>query len=567
LDFKNEFNSWLNYKKLDNKTLDELNEIKNDSSQIEDRFYKHLEFGTGGLRGVMGAGTNRMNIYTVRRVTQGIAKYLNSQKNKNSVVIAYDSRINSKEFAKEISRVLAGNDIFVYLFDKVKATPELSFAVRYLKSDCGIMITASHNRPIYNGYKVYSDLGIQLSPIVANKVTKVINSLDMFKDIKLADISSNLIKEIGNEIDEEYYLKVLEQRINRNLIREHGKNLVIMYTPLHGVGFEAVNQVMFRSGFSNFHVVESQKVPDGKFPTVDYPNPEDKACFKLAIESAKEIDADLIIANDPDADRIGVAVKNKKNDYEFLTGNQVGILLCNYIITQKKALKVMPNKSFVVSTIVTTRMVSEICRRHNIDYYDTYTGFKHICSKIDELELQKRNFIFGFEESYGYLVGTYARDKDGIVGSILISEMALYYQQKNKNLIEILDELYNEYGFFMEDQLSIVREGVAGSGQIQRIMSDLRNKDTDKFGNYEISVIRDYLEQKSQNVKTGEISKIDMPADNVLYFEMSDKTELAVRPSGTEPKIKFYLFTKSNCKEKSRENLSNLKDEINTNLS
>lgn len=567
LDFMKEYQKWIDFDSLERDFKSELESVKNDKAKIQDMFYKHLDFGTGGLRGIMGAGINRMNVYTVRRVTQGIAEYLNQKPEgrKKLAVIAYDSRNMSKKFAEETAKVFAGHGISVCIFDDVRSTPELSFTIKYLEANCGVIITASHNPPMYNGYKVYNSNGAQLSPEASKKVLEFINNdnLDIFIDIISVDSMSNsLIEVIGSEIDEKYYEALSKYQIQKDLTQNNGQDLSIVYTPLHGVGYKAVKTVMDRAGFTNFYVVESQKDPDGNFPTVSYPNPEDKACFKLALELAEQKNADLIIANDPDADRLGIAIRNN-NKFEFLSGNQVGILLCNYLISQMIQQNSMPENSFVVSTVVTTRMVNEICKLNNVEYYDTYTGFKNICGKSTQLEEIGKHFIFGFEESYGYLTGNHACDKDGIQSALLISQMVLYYKKNhNQNLIQVLENLYSEYGYYYEDQLCITKEGISGADEINKIMELLRNSRIENFGDFKVEFFRDYLKSEIINTSSGEKFKIDMPAENLLYFELSHGLEFAVRPSGTEPKIKFYLFSKSDSLEKSKDLSLRLKNSL-----
>ncbi|HAL63598.1 MAG TPA: phosphoglucomutase [Clostridiales bacterium] len=518
MDYFEIYEKWL--KNADKETVDEIKSI--DANEIEDRFYKDLEFGTGGLRGLMGAGSNRMNKYTVRRATQGLADELSEgEKGESSVVIAYDSRNNSKEFATEAYKVLCGNGIKAYLFDSLRPTPELSFAVRYLNCKRGIVITASHNPKEYNGYKVYGEDGGQILPEKAERITEHINKLDMFSDIKIDNKPS--IRFVGTEIDDAYISAVKQQAI----LVDVPEGFKVIYTPLHGSGNKPVTRILKEIGVNNLFIVPEQEAPDGNFPTVVSPNPENSEAFEIAIKYAIKQKADLILGTDPDSDRIGVAVRtNKDGEYKTLTGNQTGILLCNYILQSLPKEKYENSRLAIVKTIVTTEMVRSIANDFGVETVDVLTGFKYIGGKIKEFEKRgDREFVFGLEESYGYLKGTYARDKDAVVAAMLITELAAELWKQGKTLYDELEELFSKYGYYRESLYSLSLEGIEGMKKIQAIM--------------------DYFRSGSLNV--GHTQKIDylhdetgLPKSDVIKFFLEDAW-FAVRPSGTEPKIKFYF--------------------------
>ena len=518
------YNEWLT--KADNNTVNELKTISDD--EIEDRFYCDIEFGTGGLRGIMGAGTNRMNKYTVGKATQGLCNYIKSNGPKcmeRGVVIAYDSRNNSKEFAEHTGRILSSNGIKAYIFDSLHPTPMLSFAVRYLNCFAGVVITASHNPKEYNGYKIYGEDGGQLPVEAANMIFEFITKVDIFDVV--VDLNAQL-NVLDSDVDEAYYKAVMQQSINHNINKEC---LKIVYTPLHGSGNIPVREILKRTGFENTTVVKNQEQPDGNFPTVKTPNPENKECFTEAINMAEKIGGDIIIGTDPDCDRVGVAIRTKKGTYETITCNQVGALLTDYMLDEN-----ISTKDAVVSTIVSSRLIKEICKKKGASYFDVLTGFKFIGEKIHEFELaQNYNFIFGAEESYGYLAGTYARDKDGVVASMLICEMAAYYKNMGKTLIDRLNELYSEYGYHYEQLITVDLEGIQGQKKIAEIMKKIRMCDG---LNYKISGIVDYL----NGIDT-------LPKSDVVQVIFDDESSMIVRPSGTEPKIKFYIHTKGNRKD------------------
>jgi phosphoglucomutase len=537
---------------FDEEIKKELESIKDNPGEIEERFYRDLEFGTGGLRGIIGAGTNRINKYTVRKASQGLAAYL-LEKDGNAVgkgvVIAYDSRFRSAEFALEASKVLAGNGIKVYLFDELRPTPELSFAVRQLGACGGIVITASHNPKEYNGYKVYGEDGAQMSLDGTNGVYECIEAI---KDITcIRHISeeeakkSGLLKIIGKETDDEYISRLKTLSVNPETVKKKRNELSIVYTPLNGTGNKPVRRILNECGFSRLFVVKEQELPDPDFSSVKSPNPENRSTLELAMKLAEEKNANLIIATDPDCDRLGVGVRNSGGEYSVLTGNQVGCLLLEYIITQKKAHGGMPQKPFAVTTIVSSKMARDICAEHNIELVEVLTGFKFIGEKISVLdEYGDKNFLFGFEESIGYLAGTYSRDKDAVVASMLVSEMAAWYLERNMSLYEGLEELYQKYGYHMENVVSHGFEGKAGAEKMEDIMKRLREGRVVVFGKYNAVIAYDYLRSEKYDVVKGITEPVKLPASNVLYYEMEDGSWFCMRPSGTEPKIKIYFGVK-----------------------
>ena len=548
MDYLKEYGHWL--ENLNTEEKKELEKIKNNDAEIKDRFYKALEFGTAGLRGVIGMGLNRMNVYVVGQATQGLANQLiktNPGRNDLKVTIAYDSRHKSDEFAKTAACVLAANGIKALIFSELKPVPELSFSVRYKKADAGIAVTASHNPAKYNGYKVYGNDGAQLGPELASIVLDEIEKTDIFNGVKKCDfydaVKSGMIEIMGDEVEEAYLDRVQEQCINPELIKEKGESLKFVYTPFHGTGNKPVRKILDRVGFKNVLVVKEQELPDGDFPTVKSPNPENKEGFKIAIELAKKNSADLIIGTDPDADRVGILVKDKTGEYINLTGNQTGVLLCEYILSMRKELGTLPKDGFVVKTIVTTNIIKKICDSYGIEMKEVLTGFKFIGEKIKEAEESgKGTYVFGFEESYGYLAGTYARDKDAVVASMLIAEMALYYQEKGLSLYDQLLNIYKKYGYYKEEVVSVTMEGIEGLDKIKSIMDNIRKNPPTIFGGKNVLAVRDYKTSVRTDVKTGETEKITLPESNVIYLELEDGNNFIIRPSGTEPKIKLYCL-------------------------
>ena len=541
--YQNIYKEWLNNDYFDQETKNELLKIQNDEKEIEDRFYKNLEFGTGGLRGVIGAGTNRINKYTVRRATFGLANYILEKcgeegKNKG-VVIAYDSRYKSEEFCIEAAKTLAACGIKTYIFDSLRPTPQLSFAVRHLGCVAGIVITASHNPPEYNGYKVYWTDGGQVCPDIAKEIITEVNKIEDYSTIPTTDSNSELIITLDETVDRAFCDAVKEQVINQELINKVGKDLKIIFTPIHGTGNLPIRRVLSEVGFENVSVVKEQEMPDSNFSTVAYPNPEEKEVFDIAIEMAKKDGADIIIGTDPDCDRVGVVVKDNDGEYIVLNGNQVGSLLVDYVMSNKvEEIKEMHNP-MIVKTIVTSELGAEIAKSYNVGCVDTLTGFKFIGEKIHQYEEDNSaTFIMGYEESYGYLVGTHARDKDGVVSALLISEMAAYYYDKGMTLYEGLQEVYKKYGYYREELQSITLKGIDGMEQIKYIMNTFRTSNIEEIAGIKVAELKDY----SKGIDS-------LPKSDVLKFILEDNSWIAVRPSGTEPKIKFYYGCNGSDKE------------------
>ncbi len=569
MNYLKEYEHWFN--NVDQTEKAELESIKNNISEIEERFYQPLEFGTAGLRGIIGLGTNRMNKYVVAQATQGLANQLiktNPSGSSLSVTIAYDSRHKSDEFAKTAACVLAANGIKAFIFSELKPVPELSFSIRHKKATAGIAVTASHNPAKYNGFKVYGNDGAQLNPALAAIVLEEIRKTDIFKDVKICSfedgLKNGLIEIMGDEVEDAYLDCVQKQCINPKLIQEKGENLKFVYTPFHGSGNKPVRKILNRVGFKNVFVVKEQELPDGDFPTVESPNPENKEGFTLAIELAKKNNADLIIGTDPDADRCGIIVKNQSGEYVCLTGNQTGILLTEYILSMRKELGTLPADGFVVKTIVTTNIVQKICAFYGIEMKEVLTGFKFIGEKIKEAEESKKGqYVFGFEESYGYLAGTYARDKDAVVASMLIAEMALFYHEKGLSLYDQLQKIYEKYGFYKENVVSVTMEGIEGLDKIKNIMEALRKNPPTILAGKKVLAIRDYQSSLRTCLKDGKTDKIELPVSNVLYFELEDDNIFVVRPSGTEPKIKLYCLLCANSEKAADALLLSIKEDIN----
>lgn len=545
MDFRQGYNRWLNEEKVDEVLKQELQAIDNEK-EIEDRFYKNLEFGTGGLRGKIAAGNNRMNVYTIGKATQGLATYLLKYKSEPSVAIAYDSRNMSKEFADQAASVLTANGVKVFLYPSLRPTPMLSFTVRHLETDAGIVITASHNPKEYNGYKVYGNDGGQITDEAAKEILGYIDATDIFEDVQVMDLEEaekeGKLEYITEAVDRAYYQKVETLCIRKELIKEKAHELKIIYTPIHGSGNIPVRTMLNQLGFTNVSVVKEQELPDGNFPTAPYPNPEDKKVFELAIEMAKETAPDLIFGTDPDCDRIGVVVKESADSYKVLTGNQVGILLSDYILNARKEMNILSDKDTIVKTIVTSDMVKPISAHYGTQVMDVLTGFKYIGEKIKEfLETSSNHFVFGYEESYGYLSGEFVRDKDAVIASVLIAEMALYYRTKGKNLYEALEDLFKQYGYYLEDLVSIQMEGKDGQEKIQDIISRLRENAPQEVGGIKVVRVEDYKLSKAYNVLEGAQEDILLPTSNVMKFILEDGSWFVVRPSGTEPKMKIYV--------------------------
>lgn len=568
MNYKNSYQFWLENSYFDENTRSELLAIKDNEKEIEDRFYRDLEFGTGGMRGVIGAGTNRMNRYTVRKAAQGLANFVKKQEAADrGVAIAYDSRHFSSEFALETALVLANNHIKAYLFDDLRPTPELSFAVRHLGCSAGVVITASHNPKEYNGFKAYSSDGCQLPPKESDEVIKEVNAITDLTSVLPMNrdeaLQKGLLVMIGQDVDNAYIEAVKKACVNPELSRNFGKDAKIIYTPLHGAGNKPVRRILAEIGFEKVLVVPEQERPDPDFSTVKYPNPEEKAAFEIAIKMAGKENVDMIIATDPDADRVGVVVKDACGDYITLTGNQTGCLLLEYILSQKQMRQELPADGFVVKTIVSSDLARKITKNYGVELVNVLTGFKFIGEQIrllDDTGLKK--YIFGFEESYGYLAGTHARDKDAVVASMLIAEMYAWYKSRGMNLYDGLLEVFNKYGYVKEGIDSFTLKGKDGLEKISAAMETLRHNKPGNFGNAEVAIISDYENSLCTNLKTGEKSILDLPKSNVLYYELVSGDWFCIRPSGTEPKIKIYYGVSSGSLEDAENELSNLKKEV-----
>lgn len=548
MDYKKMYEEWLANPYFDEATKKELESIKGDENEIRERFYTELEFGTAGLRGIIGAGINRMNVYTVRKATQGLANYINKQgQAAKGVAIAYDSRRMSPEFADVAALCLAANGIKAYVFESLRPTPELSYAVRKLSCIAGINITASHNPPEYNGYKVYWEDGAQITPPHDSGIMAEVKGITDFAVCKTMDKAEaqakGLYEVIGAAIDDAYMEELKKQVIHWDSIKEVGKDIKIVYTPLHGTGNIPARRVLKEIGFENVYVVPQQELPDGEFPTVSYPNPEAKEAFKLALDLAKEKDADLVLATDPDADRLGVYVKDTRSgEYICLTGNMSGCLLADYEISQRKeADGGLPADGALIKTIVTSNMADAIAKYYGVNLIEVLTGFKFIGQQILGFETKGTGtYLFGFEESYGCLIGTHARDKDAIVATMALCEAAAYYKTQGKTLWDAMIDMYERYGYYKDNVVSIEKKGMEGLAEIKRIMDTLREKMPESFGSYKVISTRDYQKDIVKDLATGEEKPTGLPKSNVLYFDMTDNVWLCVRPSGTEPKIKLY---------------------------
>lgn len=568
MSYKEVYRSWIENSYYDKNTREELLAIKDNEKEIEDRFYRELEFGTGGMRGVIGAGTNRMNKYTIRKAAQGLANYLEKQGIADKgVAIAYDSRHCSDEFAMETALVMASNNIKAYLFDELRPTPELSFAVRYLGCAAGVVITASHNPKEYNGFKAYGSDGCQLPPKESDEVIKEVASISDLSCIRCINreeaLEKGLIEIIGKEIDDAYIAELKKVCINPGIPAKIGSSTKIIYTPLHGTGNKPVRRILKEIGFEQVLVVEEQEKPDPDFSTVKYPNPEEKAVFNIAIEMAEKENVDLIIGTDPDADRVGVVVRNTEGEYITLTGNQTGCLLMEYILSQKKQAGVLPDNAFVIKTIVSSDLARKIAQRYGVEIIDVLTGFKFIGEQIrllDDTGIKK--FIFGFEESYGYLAGTHARDKDAVVASMLIAEVYAWYKSRGMSLYQGLLELFERYGYVKEGIDSFTLKGKEGLEKIESAMVTLRNMEISKIGTRDIEIISDYERQEKVFLKTKERFLIDLPKSNVLHYTLDSGIWFCIRPSGTEPKIKIYYGVSSSSLENADKELELLKRDV-----
>ena len=551
MDYKEVYEQWIANPYFDEATKEELKSIAEDENEIKERFYMDLEFGTAGLRGIIGAGTNRMNIYVVRRATQGLANYIAKvDKKSQGVAIAYDSRHMSPEFAQEAALCLAANGIKAYIFETLRPTPELSFAVRHLGCVAGINVTASHNPPEYNGYKVYWEDGAQITPPHDSGIMGEVKAISDWNTVKTMDKAeaekAGLFEVIGKEVDDAYMAELKKQVIHMDAIQAEGKNLKIVYTPLHGTGNIPARRILKELGFENVYFVKEQELPDGDFPTVSYPNPEAAEAFELGLKLAKEVDADLVLATDPDADRLGVRVKDKNGEYHDLTGNMSGCLLANYEISQRKAVNgSLPEDGALIKTIVTTNLADAIAKGYGVKLIEVLTGFKFIGQQILGFEKSgKGSYLFGFEESYGCLIGTYARDKDAIVATMALCEAAAYYKTQGKTLWDAMIEMYEQFGYYKDDIKAVTMKGIEGLQKIQDIMNSLRQNPPAEFAGHKVVAVRDYKADTIKNLETGEVTPTGLPNSNVLYYELTNDAWVCVRPSGTEPKVKFYYGVK-----------------------
>ncbi|MED3857573.1 phospho-sugar mutase [Priestia megaterium] len=563
MNWKTQLDKWLTFNALDAELKEELLIMKEDDKYAEDAFYKNLEFGTGGMRGELGPGTNRLNVYMVRKATEGLACYIEEsgeEAKKKGVVVAYDSRHKSPEFALEVAKVLGQHGIKTYVFDELRPTPELSYAVRYLNAFAGIVITASHNPPQYNGYKVYGEDGGQLPPAAADKIITHMNCVENELSISVKEkqelLAEGLLTYIGAEVDAAYTEALKTIQLNRKLVEEAGNELKIVFTPLHGSGNKPVREGLKAFGFTNVTVVKEQEHPDPDFSTVQSPNPEEHAAFELAIRYGKEIDADLLMATDPDADRLGAAVKDSSGEYIVLTGNQLGALMLHYLLTQKKEQGVLPENGAVVKTIVTSEIGRAIASSFGLKTFDTLTGFKFIGEKINEFERSgDYQFQFGYEESYGYLIGDFVRDKDAVQSAVFSAEVAAYYRAQGKSLYEGLLEIFSKYGYYKESLRSITLKGKDGAEQIQKLVDAFRVNPVKELGEIAVTCIEDYQSGERMHIKEDKVESMPFPVSNVLKYHFEDGTWFTIRPSGTEPKAKFYFGVKKESLNQSEKHL------------
>lgn len=564
MDYREAYNQWVSNMYFDETTRTELTSIENNEKEIEDRFYRDLEFGTAGLRGKLGAGTNRMNIYIISRATQGLADYIKSQDKEymnRGVAIAYDCRHFSKEFAMRAALVLAANDIKAYLFESLRPTPLLSFTVRHLNTASGIVVTASHNPKEYNGYKVYWEDGAQIGQDLADAITENILNIKNFEDIKVMDekeaLNSGLLNMIGSDLDDIYVSKVKSLALRENI----DKDIKVIYTPLNGTGNILVRRVLKERGFTNISVVPEQENPDPNFTTAPFPNPEDTRAFEYAEKLGQKLGAELLIATDPDCDRLARMVRNKEGKYISFNGNQTGAILVKYIVESRKELGKLPSNGFIVKSIVTGNLGKVIAEKYGVKTFESLTGFKNICGKANELEnTGNYNFVFGYEESIGYVTGDFVKDKDGVISSMMLCEAAAYYKKQGKSLIDILEETYEEFGYYREAQISLVLEGIEGSKRINRMMEIYRIEYPTEIKDTSVVEYTDYKLRKDINLVTGEELPVDIPTSNVLKFTLADGSWYSVRPSGTEPKIKLYLYSRGESKKEAEDQIVAMKE-------
>ena len=570
MNWKQEFSRWLSYAELDAELKEQLENMKQDEKKIEDSFYKNLEFGTGGMRGELGAGTNRLNVYTVRKATQGLAKFiekLGEEAKKRGVVVAYDSRHKSPEFAMEVAATLGAHGITTYVFESLRPTPVLSFAVRHLHTVSGIVLTASHNPPEYNGYKVYGEDGGQLPPKEADELISYVNAVEDELTVEVADVeqlkADGLLHIIGQEVDDAYAAELNNVIINKEMVQKVGKDLKIVFTPLHGTSNISVRRGLKEVGFTDVTVVKEQELPDPNFSTVKSPNPEEHAAFEYAIRDGEKIGADVLIATDPDADRLGVAVRNHDGEFQVLTGNQTGALMLDYLLSQKKENGTLPENGVVLKTIVTSEIGRTIAKAYGLDTVDTLTGFKFIGEKIKQYEESGQyEFQFGYEESYGYLIRPFCRDKDAVQSVLFACEVAAYYKSQGKTLYDGLLEVFEKYGFFREDLVSLTLKGKDGAEQIQEMMATFRENPPKEVAGLTVVAVEDYKASIITSLQDGHKEEIHLPKSNVLKYQLEDGSWFCLRPSGTEPKIKFYFGVQDNSLQNSEQKLLTIKEDI-----
>ncbi|MCR6785087.1 MULTISPECIES: phospho-sugar mutase [Bacillus cereus group] len=570
MNWKQEFSRWLSYAQLDAELKEQLENMKQDEKKIEDSFYKNLEFGTGGMRGELGAGTNRLNVYTVRKATKGLASFiekLGEEAKKRGVVVAYDSRHKSPEFAMEVAATLGARGITTYVFESLRPTPVLSFAVRHLHTVSGIVLTASHNPPEYNGYKVYGEDGGQLPPKEADELISYVNAVEDELTVEVADVeqlkADGLLHIIGQEVDDAYAAELNNVIINKEMVEKVGKDLKIVFTPLHGTSNISVRRGLKEVGFTDVTVVKEQELPDSNFSTVKSPNPEEHAAFEYAIRDGEKVGADVLIATDPDADRLGVAVRNHNGEFQVLTGNQTGALMLDYLLSQKKKNGTLPENGVVLKTIVTSEIGRTIAKAYGLDTIDTLTGFKFIGEKIRQYEESGQyEFQFGYEESYGYLIRPFCRDKDAVQSVLFACEVAAYYKSQGKTLYDGLLEVFEKYGFFREDLVSLTLKGKDGAEKIQEMMATFRENPPKEVAGLTVVAVEDYKASVVTSLQDGHKEEIHLPKSNVLKYQLEDGSWFCLRPSGTEPKIKFYFGVKDSSLQNSEQKLLTIKEDI-----
>ncbi|PFV86208.1 phosphoglucomutase [Bacillus sp. AFS059628] len=570
MNWKQEFSRWLSYAQLDAELKEQLENMKQDEKKIEDSFYKNLEFGTGGMRGELGAGTNRLNVYTVRKATKGLASFiekLGEEAKKRGVVVAYDSRHKSPEFAMEVAATLGAHGITTYVFESLRPTPVLSFAVRHLHTVSGIVLTASHNPPEYNGYKVYGEDGGQLPPKEADELISYVNAVEDELTVEVANVeqlkADGLLHIIGQEVDDAYAAELNNVIINKEMVEKAGKDLKIVFTPLHGTSNLSVRRGLKEVGFTDVTVVKEQELPDPNFSTVKSPNPEEHAAFEYAIRDGEKVGADVLIATDPDADRLGVAVRNHNGEFQVLTGNQTGALMLDYLLSQKKENGTLPENGVVLKTIVTSEIGRTIAKAYGLDTIDTLTGFKFIGEKIRQYEESGQyEFQFGYEESYGYLIRPFCRDKDAVQSVLFACEVAAYYKSQGKTLYDGLLEVFEKYGFFREDLVSLTLKGKDGAEKIQEMMATFRENPPKEVAGLTVVAVEDYKASIVTSLQDGHKEEIHLPKSNVLKYQLEDGSWFCLRPSGTEPKIKFYFGVKDSSLQNSEQKLLTIKEDI-----